>query len=102
MSLIRLKSYDHMKKSAAATVKQKAKQTSLIKLGPSLGEFVRDIRKTQNLTQKQLADLSGTSFNFISQLEGGKTSVRWSHVLQVLHTLGVKIECKWGNVELSL
>lgn len=62
-----------------------------------LGDFVREIRKTQNLTQKQLAALSGTSFNFISQLERGKSSVRYSHVMQILDVLGIKVECRWGD-----
>lgn len=68
----------------------------------NLGNFIHEVRKTQNLTQKQLAALSGTSFNFISQLESGKPSVRWSHVLQVLHVLGIKLECKWGEKSVNI
>lgn len=69
---------------------------------PNLGDFVRETRKAQNLTQKQVASLSGTSFNFISQLESGKPTVRWSHVIQVLHVLGIKLECKWGENSVSI
>ena len=60
-----------------------------------LGLRVQKERKDQGLTQTQLANLSGVSLNFISQLEGSKNTVQLNKVLAVLNVLG--IEFTGGN-----
>ena len=57
----------------------------------SLAERVRERRRSLNLNQLDLAQLSGTSERFIRELEHGKTSVRLDKVLAVLTTLGLEL-----------
>jgi HTH-type transcriptional regulator/antitoxin HipB len=62
-----------------------------------LGEIIRQERKRRNLTQTMLGDLSGTSINFISQVESGKTTAQIGKVLRVLQILGVQLEISYGS-----
>lgn len=57
----------------------------------SLAERIRERRRSLNLNQLELAQLSGTSERFIRELEHGKTSVRLDKVLAVLTTLGLEL-----------
>lgn len=57
----------------------------------SLAERIRERRRSLNLNQLDLAQLSGTSERFIRELEHGKTSVRLDKVLAVLTTLGLEL-----------
>jgi HTH-type transcriptional regulator/antitoxin HipB len=56
-----------------------------------IGEFVRNARKSLNVTQKNLAMTSGTGLRFIIDLEKGKSTCQIGKVLTVLHTLGIKM-----------
>lgn len=56
-----------------------------------LGERIRKERKSQQLTQEQLAALAGVGVRFIRELEHGKQSCRIGLVLQVMETLGLSI-----------
>lgn len=62
-----------------------------------IGSRIRKERKSQDMTQTELANLSGVSLNFISQLEQGKPSVQMDKVLLVLETLGLCIELKYSK-----
>jgi HTH-type transcriptional regulator/antitoxin HipB len=62
-----------------------------------IGTKIREERKAQSLTQTELANLSGVSLNFLSQLEQGKPSVQMDKVLMVLDTLGLSIELKYSK-----
>lgn len=62
-----------------------------------IGTKIRQERKAQSLTQTELANLSGVSLNFLSQLEQGKPSVQMDKVLMVLDTLGLSIELKYSK-----
>ena len=66
------------------------------------GETVRSQRKHNDLTQQQLADLSGTSLNFISQLERGKETVRLNSLLSVLNVLGLEFFLRKGKNLISI
>lgn len=63
----------------------------------SIGKTIRSERKAQNMTQTELANLSGVSINFISQLEQGKPSVQMDSVFMVLETLGLSLEIKYSK-----
>lgn len=56
-----------------------------------VGDFVRQERKRQQLTQKQLADLAGVGLNFVYQLEKNKKTVQLDTTNLVLTALGYKI-----------
>jgi y4mF family transcriptional regulator len=62
-----------------------------------IGTKIRQERKAQSMTQTELANLSGVSLNFLSQLEQGKPSVQMDKVLMVLDTLGLSIELKYSK-----
>lgn len=62
-----------------------------------IGAKIRQERKAQSMTQTELANLSGVSLNFLSQLEQGKPSVQMDKVLMVLDTLGLSIELKYSK-----
>ena len=55
------------------------------------GAAVRQYRKAQGFTQQELADYSGCSLMFISNLERGKETAELGKALSVLATLGVDL-----------
>ena len=58
----------------------------------TIGELVRNSRKSMGVTQRDLALTSGTGLRFIIDLEKGKPTCQLGKALTVLHTLGIKIE----------
>ena len=54
----------------------------------AFGALVRAERKSQKLTQEQLAGLAGVGVRFVRELEAGKESCQLGRVLQVAQTLG--------------
>ena len=55
-----------------------------------IGQLIRDTRKAQGVTQKNLALTSGTGLRFIIDLEKGKETCEIGKVLTILQTLGIK------------
>ena len=66
-------------------------QKDTISTCESIGKTIRDLRRSQGLTQAQLAGLSNTGVRFISDLENGKETCHLGKILHVLDTLGVEI-----------
>ncbi|KZL15333.1 anaerobic benzoate catabolism transcriptional regulator [Pseudovibrio axinellae] len=58
----------------------------------ALGQVIRRARKQQNLTQEQLAALSGVGPRFLRELEHGKETSRIGLVFAVLSTLGLSVQ----------
>lgn len=56
-----------------------------------LGLAIREARKKQNLTQEDLAGLTGTGRRFIVEIENGKKTAQLGKVLNVLKSLGISI-----------
>lgn len=54
-----------------------------------LGALIRDTRKSQGLTQTQLAQLSGCGLSFITNLERGKATSEIGKALRVMNSLGI-------------
>jgi len=80
------------------TRRQAPQAVSNIKNGSGLlGSLIRQERKKRGLTQTALGDLSGTSINFISQIEGGKDTAHIGKVLRVLQILGIQLEAVYGS-----
>ena len=65
-------------------------QKETISTCESMGKTIRDLRRSQGLTQAQLAGLSNTGVRFISDLENGKETCHLGKILHVLDTLGVE------------
>lgn len=57
-----------------------------------LAVLMRHTRKTQGLTQDDLAGLSGLGRRFISELENGKETAQIGKVLLVLNVLGIRLD----------
>lgn len=55
------------------------------------GCAVRTFRKAKGYTQQQIADLSGCSLMFVSNLERGKETAELGKALTVLATIGVDV-----------
>ncbi len=63
----------------------------IVKNPRDIGETVRRTRRSQGLTQIELAGASGTGVRFIMELEKGKESCQIGKVLRVLGMLGLKL-----------
>lgn len=66
-----------------------------------LGSRIRNERKSQGLSQTELANLSDVSLNFLSQLESGKSTVRIDKALKVMQTLGLEFKIQYGSSGIS-
>ena len=56
-----------------------------------LGDFVKQERKRQGLTQQELAHKASVGLNFVYQLENKKQTVQLNKTNQVLKTLGYEV-----------
>ncbi len=56
-----------------------------------LGEIIKKSRKSQGLTQPQLAMACGTGIRFIVEIEAGKETCQIGKTLNVLAMLGLKV-----------
>ena len=57
----------------------------------TLGRLIREERKSQGLTQEELAGLAGVGVRFVRELEHGKESCQIGLALQVTSTLGLRV-----------
>lgn len=60
----------------------------------AFGEAVRNTRKREGLTQRDLALAVGAGERFIVELENGKETVRLGKALEVAAALGIQVELK--------
>ncbi len=72
-----------MKKSVSSSLK-------------NLGLVIKSERKNRALTQTQLGELSGTSINFVSQIESGKVTAHIGKVFRILQVLGIELHYQRG------
>lgn len=63
----------------------------IIKDAQAFGQALRERRKELNLTQRQVAEASGVSLMFISELERGKPTAQLGKALGVADLLGLTI-----------
>lgn len=57
----------------------------------NLSNFVKEKRKSVNLTQPELAEKAGVGLRFVRELEQGKESLRLDKVNQVLNLFGAEV-----------
>lgn len=67
---------------------------NIIKDVSQIGQLIKKERKRQKILQQDLADLSGVSWHFLSNLENGKATVELDKVLHVLGALGIEMELR--------
>jgi len=53
-----------------------------------IGLLIKKKRNELNMTQPQLANISGNGIRFISDLENGKKTMQIGKVLDIIHILG--------------
>ncbi|MFD1970507.1 helix-turn-helix domain-containing protein [Trinickia caryophylli] len=68
--------------------------SQIIRQSEELGAFVRAVRMAQNLSRDELANATGLSPKFISQVEGGKATAQLGKVLQLLDELGIRLRAE--------
>lgn len=61
-----------------------------------LGRVLQQERKRRGLTQTHLGELTGTSINFISQIESGKPTAQIGKVFRVIQVLGFELQVHRG------
>lgn len=54
-----------------------------------LGQQIRARRTAQSLTQTELADVSGVTLRFVSELENGKETAQLAGIQRVIAALGL-------------
>jgi y4mF family transcriptional regulator len=69
----------------------KPSNVATIKRPNQLGDLIKLSRKSKNLTQQQLADLSGVGRRFIIECEAGKPRLEFAKVLQVAAAAGIDV-----------
>lgn len=57
----------------------------------SLGQAIRERRKELNYTQAFLAEFTGLSVTFISDVERGKSTAEIGKIIELLHVLGMDV-----------
>ena len=57
----------------------------------TIAEYIKEMRKRNNLTQVDLSDKSGVGLRFVRELEQGKSTVRLDKVNQVLRLFGSEL-----------
>lgn len=63
-----------------------------MKLTPEIiGSEIKRVRKSQQVTQRELALTAGTGLRFIIELESGKPTCQLGKTLSVLNTLGIDL-----------
>jgi HTH-type transcriptional regulator/antitoxin HipB len=62
-----------------------------------LGDAIRRRRRELRLTQHEVAALASCAELFIRELEGGKSTVRLSKVVDVLRVLGLQFSLENGR-----
>jgi transcriptional regulator with XRE-family HTH domain len=63
-----------------------------------IGQQIQQRRKSLGLTQTELAMLCDLSINGISNIEQGKTDVRWSTLMKIGEILGFQIQLQWSDL----
>lgn len=59
-----------------------------------LGEYIKKMRKAQNLTQADVAIAANVGIRFLVDLENGKKTAQIGKVIDVCNALGIVIDMK--------
>ena len=62
-----------------------------IRLPKYMGKAIKDTRNKKKMTQSDLADITGVSVKFISDVERGKETVQMDKVFDLARALGLQI-----------
>ncbi len=73
----------------------------IISSARQFGYLIKRVRKSAQLTQKELAAASGTGVRFIQDLEKGKTSCELDKALLVASMLGIRLDARLPVLDMS-
>lgn len=59
---------------------------------PSVGDRIREIREAKRLTQDKVAEITGISKGFISDVENNKRNVSSEYLLRIANVLGASVD----------
>ncbi|MFO7750574.1 MAG: helix-turn-helix domain-containing protein [Desulfobacteraceae bacterium] len=62
-----------------------------VRLVKYIGRAIQDTRRKKNIRQSDLADITGTSVKFISDVERGKETIQMDKAFVLLRALGLKL-----------
>lgn len=60
-------------------------------LAQSIGSLIRNARKQKNISQEQLALMTGIDRSYLGRIERGEVSVTVEKIAQIAHVLNVNI-----------
>jgi transcriptional regulator with XRE-family HTH domain len=63
----------------------------VIRMPNYLGKAIKAARRSKNMTQKDLANVTGTSVKFICDVERGKETVQVDKVFDLLRALSLQV-----------
>lgn len=67
----------------------------------NLGERIRNLRKSKNITQEELAKMIGVKRSVISKYENGSVNISTNNLLEISKALAIPIEVFLGNDQIS-
>lgn len=70
-----------------------------VRLVKYLGKAIQDTRKKKKMRQSDLADITGTSVKFISDIERGKETIQMDKAFVLLRALGLKLYITPDSIE---
>lgn len=68
--------------------------SNVIETTETLGQLIRAARIAQGFTRDGLANATGLSPKFISQIESGKATAQFGKVLHLLRELGIRLQAE--------
>ncbi len=71
-----------------------SKAMKIISSSRQFGNLIKRVRKSINMTQKELAAACGTGIRFIQDLEKGKASCELDKALMVASMLGIRVDAR--------
>lgn len=82
-----IKSYeDFLDETYGKTGTQNREEYEMRSLAFRVGEMVREERKKKHLTQKELAEKSGTKRTYISRIENGRSDIQLNTLHKIIET----------------
>ena len=62
-----------------------------------IGQIIKEKRKSLNVTQNDLAEISGISIRSLKDIETGKGNPTLMQLIKILNSLGLKLNVKIKN-----
>jgi transcriptional regulator with XRE-family HTH domain len=59
---------------------------------PSVGDRIREVREHRRITQDRLAETSGISKGFLSDVENNKRNISSEYLLRIANSLGTSVD----------